>query len=175
MKTLRLRGLTASHQGRRVLHGIDIDVPAGTTTAVLGPSGCGKTTLLRVVAGFLVPDGGEVRLGDHLVAGPGVWVAPEKRGLGYVAQEGNLFPHLDVAANITYGLSRRERRSRERVGELLELVGLAGDLASRRPDQLSGGQQQRVALARALARRPRIVLLDDDARKPLTQALRAVR
>ena len=161
MKTLHLRGVTASHQGRRVLHGIDIDVPAGTTTAVLGPSGCGKTTLLRVVAGFLVPDGGEVRLGDDLVAGPGVWVAPEKRGLGYVAQEGNLFPHLDVAANITYGLPRRERRSRERVGELLELVGLAGDLASRRPDQLSGGQQQRVALARALARRPRIVLLDE--------------
>ena len=161
MKTLHLRGVTASHQGRRILHGIDIDVPAGTTTAVLGPSGCGKTTLLRVVAGFLVPDGGEVRLGDDLVAGPGVWVAPEKRGLGYVAQEGNLFPHLDVAANITYGLPRRERRSRERVGELLELVGLAGDLASRRPDQLSGGQQQRVALARALARRPRIVLLDE--------------
>jgi iron(III) transport system ATP-binding protein len=128
---------------------------------VLGPSGCGKTTLLRVVAGFLRPDDGQVWLGDELVAGPGVWVAPERRGLGYVAQEGNLFPHLDVAANITYGLTRQQRRARARVGELLEIVGLSGDLASRRPDQLSGGQQQRVALARALARQPDVVLLDE--------------
>nr|WP_202884936.1 ABC transporter ATP-binding protein [Actinopolymorpha cephalotaxi] len=143
------------------MHGIDLEVAAGTTTAVLGPSGCGKTTLLRVVAGFMRPDSGEVRVGDHVVAGPGVWVAPEKRGLGYVAQEGNLFPHLDVAANISYGLPRRERRTRAGVGDLLELVGLSGDLARRRPDQLSGGQQQRVALARALARRPSIVLLDE--------------
>jgi iron(III) transport system ATP-binding protein len=161
VKTLQLSGITASHQGTPVLHGIDLTVPSGTTTAVLGPSGCGKTTLLRVVAGFLRPDAGQVRVGDEVVAGPGVWVAPERRGFGYVAQEGNLFPHLDVAANISYGLPRRERRARARVAELLELVGLPGDFATRRPDQLSGGQQQRVALARALARRPRIVLLDE--------------
>jgi iron(III) transport system ATP-binding protein len=161
VKSLRLTGITASHQRHPVLHGIDLDVPAGTTTAVLGPSGCGKTTLLRVVAGFLRPDDGQVWLGDELVAGPGAWVAPERRGLGYVAQEGNLFPHLDVAANITYGLTRQQRRARARVGELLEIVGLSGDLASRRPDQLSGGQQQRVALARALARQPDVVLLDE--------------
>jgi iron(III) transport system ATP-binding protein len=90
-----------------------------------------------------------------------VWVAPEKRGIGYVAQEGNLFPHLTVGANVSYGLARHARRTGERVGELLELVGLAPDLAARRPDQLSGGQQQRVALARALARRPTVVLLDE--------------
>lgn len=161
MKALHLSGITASHQSTRVLHGIDLEVPAGTTTAVLGPSGCGKTTLLRIVAGFMRPDTGQVRVGDELVVGDRVWVAPENRGLGYVAQEGNLFPHLSVAGNITYGLSRRERRARSRVGELLELVGLPGDLASRRPDQLSGGQQQRVALARALARRPDVVLLDE--------------
>ncbi|MGW0231399.1 ABC transporter ATP-binding protein [Actinopolymorpha singaporensis] len=161
MRSLQLSGITASHSGTPVLHGIDLAVRAGSTTAVLGPSGCGKTTLLRVVAGFMRPDTGEVRVGDEVVAGPGVWVAPEKRGLGYVAQEGNLFPHLDVAANISYGLPRRERRARAGVGDLLELVGLTGDLAHRRPDQLSGGQQQRVALARALARRPRIVLLDE--------------
>jgi iron(III) transport system ATP-binding protein len=161
VKSLRLAGVTASHQRHPVLHGIDLDVPAGTTTAVLGPSGCGKTTLLRVVAGFLKPDDGQVWLGEDLVAGPGTWVAPERRGLGYVAQEGNLFPHLDVAANITYGLPRRERRARARVDELLEIVGLSGELAARRPDQLSGGQQQRVALARALARRPDVVLLDE--------------
>ncbi|MET9021818.1 ABC transporter ATP-binding protein [Actinopolymorpha sp. NPDC004070] len=161
MRTLQLSGITASHSGTPVLHGIDLEVQAGTTTAVLGPSGCGKTTLLRVVAGFMRPDAGEVRVGNEVVAGPGAWVAPEKRGFGYVAQEGNLFPHLDVAANISYGLPRRERRTRAGVGDLLELVGLSGDLAHRRPDQLSGGQQQRVALARALARRPRIVLLDE--------------
>ena len=107
------------------------------------------------------PDSREVRLGDELVTGPGTFVPPEKRGFGYVAQEGNLFPHMDVGANIAYGLAVRERRDRRRVGELLELVGLPGDMAARRPDQLSGGQQQRVALARALARRPAIVLLDE--------------
>lgn len=161
MKALHLSGITASHQATRVLHGVDLWVPAGTTTAVLGPSGCGKTTLLRVIAGFLRPDSGQVRVGDDVVVDDDVWVAPERRGLGYVAQEGNLFPHLSVAGNITYGLPRRERRGHARVGELLELVGLSDELASRRPDQLSGGQQQRVALARALARRPDVVLLDE--------------
>ncbi|EWT04443.1 sugar ABC transporter [Intrasporangium chromatireducens Q5-1] len=161
MTTLTITGITASHQGTEVLHGIDLTVPSATTTAVLGPSGCGKSTLLRVVAGFLRPDSGEVRLGDEVVVGPGTWVAPERRGLGYVSQEGNLFPHLDVAGNITYGMPRRGRRDRARVAELLELVGLSPDLASRRPDQLSGGQQQRIALARALARRPKVVLLDE--------------
>ncbi|NHA69251.1 ABC transporter ATP-binding protein [Phycicoccus flavus] len=161
MSDLRLSGISASHPRTPVLHDVDLAVPSGTTTAVLGPSGCGKTTLLRVVGGFMRPDAGEVRLGGDVVAGPGTWVPPERRGLGYVAQEGNLFPHLTVAANITYGLPRRERKDAARVGELLELVGLPGDHGSRRPDQLSGGQQQRVALARALARRPRVVLLDE--------------
>jgi iron(III) transport system ATP-binding protein len=159
--TLRIAGVAASYDGRPVLHGLDLVVPSGTTSAILGASGCGKTTLLRVVAGFQPADEGVVQLGDRTVAGPGVWVAPEKRGIGYVAQEGNLFPHLTVGANVAYGLPRRARRAGERVGELLELVGLSPDLAARRPDQLSGGQQQRVALARALARRPAVVLLDE--------------
>jgi iron(III) transport system ATP-binding protein len=161
VKSLHLTGVTASLSGHRILRGVDLTVPAGTTTAVLGPSGCGKTTLLRVVAGFHGLDAGQVSLGDEVVAAPGIRVAPERRGLGYVAQEGNLFPHLDVARNITYGLPRRERGDRARVHELLDLVGLARTLADRRPDQLSGGQQQRIALARALARRPRVVLLDE--------------
>ncbi|MGG5260457.1 ABC transporter ATP-binding protein [Phycicoccus avicenniae] len=161
MRTLELRDVSASHPRTPVLHGIDLTVASGSTTAVLGPSGCGKTTLLRVVAGFMRPETGTVRVGDEVVAGPGTWVPPERRGFGYVAQEGNLFPHLDIAANVAYGLPRRDRRDRGRVAELLELVGLPADLAGRRPDQLSGGQQQRVALARALARRPRIVLLDE--------------
>ena len=161
MTTLRISGVAASYGGQPVLHGLDLVVPSGTTSAILGASGCGKTTMLRVVAGFQHADEGVVQLGDRTVAGPGVWVAPEKRGIGYVAQEGNLFPHLTVGANVSYGLGRSARRAGERVGELLELVGLSPDLAARRPDQLSGGQQQRVALARALARRPTVVLLDE--------------
>jgi iron(III) transport system ATP-binding protein len=164
MRSLHLAAVAASHPGARVLHDVDLSVPSGATTAVLGPSGCGKTTLLRVVAGFMRPDAGTVRIGPDVVAAPGTWVPPERRGLGYVAQEGNLFPHLDLAGNIAYGLPRGERRDGRgsaRVAELLELVGLSPDWGSRRPDQLSGGQQQRVALARALAKRPRAVLLDE--------------
>ena len=161
MTTLRIADVAASYDGRPVLHGLHLVVPSGTTSAILGPSGCGKTTLLRVVAGFQPADAGSVQLGDETVVGPGVWVAPERRGIGYVAQEGNLFPHLSVGANITYGLPRAARRAGEQVAELLDLVGLSPDLAARRPDQLSGGQQQRVALARALARRPKVVLLDE--------------
>ncbi|WP_270887720.1 ABC transporter ATP-binding protein [Pedococcus sp. 5OH_020] len=161
MTTLRIRGVAASYDGRPVLHGLDLLVPSGTTAAILGPSGCGKTTLLRVVAGFQTPDAGTVALDDQVVVGPGTWVAPERRGVGYVAQEGNLFPHLSVGANVAYGLPRAARRSGEGVAELLDLVGLSPELAARRPDQLSGGQQQRVALARALARRPKVVLLDE--------------
>ncbi|QGN56988.1 ABC transporter ATP-binding protein [Nostocoides sp. HKS02] len=161
MTTLRIAGVAASHGGRPVLHGLDLVVPSGTTSAILGPSGCGKTTLLRVVAGFQTPDAGTVQLGDDVVVGPGVQVSPERRGIGYVAQEGNLFPHLSVGANVAYGLRRSARRAGTRAAELLELVGLSPDLAIRRPDQLSGGQQQRVALARALARRPAVVLLDE--------------
>jgi iron(III) transport system ATP-binding protein len=162
MTSLHLTGIDASHPGARVLHDVDLSVPSGTTTAVLGPSGCGKTTLLRVLAGFIRPDDGSVHVGADVVAAPGVWVPPERRGLGYVSQEGNLFPHLDLAGNIAYGLRRGERRRGSgRVAELLELVGLPADWGSRRPHQLSGGQQQRVALARALAPRPRAVLLDE--------------
>ena len=161
MTTLRIEGVAASYDGRPVLHGLDLQVPSGTTTAILGPSGCGKTTLLRVIAGFQPADEGTVTLGDTVVVGPGRWVAPERRGIGYVAQEGNLFPHLTVGQNVSYGLPRAARRAGERVAELLELVGLTPDLAARRPDQLSGGQQQRVALARALARKPTLVLLDE--------------
>jgi iron(III) transport system ATP-binding protein len=159
--TLRIEGVAASYDGRPVLHGLDLTVPSGRTTAILGPSGCGKTTLLRVIAGFQPADEGTVTLGDTVVVGPGHWVAPERRGIGYVAQEGNLFPHLTVGQNVSYGLPRAARRAGERVAELLELVGLTPDLAARRPDQLSGGQQQRVALARALARKPTLVLLDE--------------
>ena len=161
MNRLIVSGVSASYGSTEVLHEVDLTVDAGTTTAILGASGCGKTTLLRVVAGFHTADAGELRIGDRTVVGPGVALPPERRGIGYLSQEGNLFPHLSVAGNIGFGLPRASRRDRSRTAELLELVGLPLALADRRPEQLSGGQQQRVALARALARRPELVLLDE--------------
>ena len=157
--SLSVAELSKSFGRTPVLAGLDLEVPAGTLTAVLGPSGCGKTTLLRIVAGFERPDAGEVRLGDRLLDDGRRQLAPERREIGFVPQEGALFPHLDVAANVGFGLPRAARRG-GRVEELLELVGLAG-LGSRLPHQLSGGQQQRVALARALAPRPGLILLDE--------------
>ena len=161
MTDLRVRAVTAGYGRDTVLESVDLTVPEGTTMAVLGGSGSGKTTLLRIIAGFLRPSGGVVSVGGRTVAGPGVWVPPERRGIGYVRQEGGLFPHLSVAGNVAFGLPRRQRRDAGRVAALLELVGLDAALAERSPHQLSGGQQQRVALARALAPAPSLVLLDE--------------
>jgi iron(III) transport system ATP-binding protein len=161
---LVVRGLTKSFGDHPVLRGVDLTVPTGTLAAVLGPSGCGKTTLLRIVAGFENPDAGEVSIGGTTVAGPGRTLPPERRRVGIVPQEGALFPHLTVAANVGFGLQRGSRGSRgsrdARVQAMLELVGL-GEYGPRLPHQLSGGQQQRVALARALAPDPALVLLDE--------------
>ena len=161
MSSLTVEGLTKSFGTTPVLTGVDLHVPVGSLTALLGPSGCGKTTLLRLIAGFDDPDTGTVTVGERLVAGPGRSVPARRRDIGFVPQEGGLFPHLSVAGNVTFGLPRRLRRDAGRVRELLTLVGLDGDLADRAPHQLSGGQQQRVALARALAPEPSIVLLDE--------------
>jgi iron(III) transport system ATP-binding protein len=159
---LDVKGLAKSFHGNTVLHDIDLDLPAGTTTAVVGSSGCGKTTLLRLIAGFETPDGGTITIAGRQVASPDSAVAPHRRGVGYVAQDGALFPHLTVGQNIAYGLRGTARSEvRTRVAELLETVSLEASYASRRPHQLSGGQQQRVALARALARHPVLMLLDE--------------
>jgi iron(III) transport system ATP-binding protein len=157
--TLSVKGLSKAFGDSPVLAELDLEVPAGSLTAVLGPSGCGKTTLLRLLAGFERADGGSVRLGERVLCDGRTDLAPERRAIGFVAQEGALFPNLDVAANVGFGLPRARRRG-GRVEELLELVGLAG-MAKRFPHQLSGGQQQRVALARALAPAPAVVLLDE--------------
>ena len=128
--------------------------------AVLGPSGCGKTTLLRILAGFLAPDEGQVDFDATTVADRTSSVPAWERKVGYVPQEGALFPHLDVRANILFGLPRKERTD-SRLAELLDLAELPHGIADSYPRELSGGQQQRVALARALAPRPRVVLLDE--------------
>src|SRR4051812_3396772 len=145
MSSLTVTGVTKSFGATPVLTGVDLHVPAGSLTALLGPSGCGKTTLLRLVAGFDDPDSGTVTVGDRLVAGRGRSVPARRRGIGYVPQEGGLFPHLSVAGNVAFGLPRPQRRDAGRIGELLTLVGLDPGLAGRAPHQLSGGQQQRVA------------------------------
>jgi iron(III) transport system ATP-binding protein len=161
MSSLTVKDLTKAFGTTPVLTGVDLHVPSGSFTALLGPSGCGKTTLLRLIAGFEDPDTGTVAVGDRVVAGAGRGVAARRRGIGFVPQEGGLFPHLTVAGNISFGLPRRQRRDGGRVRDLLQLVGLDADLADRSPHQLSGGQQQRVALARALAPEPSLVLLDE--------------
>ncbi len=159
MRDLAVTGLHKSFGSHPVLAGLDLAVPAGSFTAILGPSGSGKTTLLRLLAGFERADAGTIAIGDRVVDGHGVHVPPERRHIGYVPQEGALFPHLTVAGNIGFGLRARQLRA-ARVGELLDLVGLAG-MGGRYPHELSGGQQQRVALARALAVGPEVVLLDE--------------
>jgi iron(III) transport system ATP-binding protein len=157
--SLSVTGLTKAFGDSPVLTGLDLEVPAGSLTAVLGPSGCGKTTLLRLLGGFERADGGSIRLGERVLRDADTHLAPERREIGFVPQEGALFPHLDVAANVGFGLPRSQRRG-GRVEKLLELVDLAR-LGGRFPHQLSGGQQQRVALARALAPEPGLVLLDE--------------
>jgi iron(III) transport system ATP-binding protein len=158
MTELVLTDLHKRFGDHTVLAGLDLTVPAGSFTALLGPSGVGKTTLLRLLAGFDRPDRGSIALGGRTLADDAVHVVPERRRIGYVPQEGSLFPHLTVRANIGFGLPRAERGASTE--PLLELVGLA-DLGGRYPHQLSGGQQQRVALARALAVKPEVVLLDE--------------
>ncbi|HEX3981570.1 MAG TPA: ABC transporter ATP-binding protein [Acidimicrobiales bacterium] len=160
MSAIELRGASKAFGTTRVLERIDLEVPERSITAVLGASGSGKTTLLRLIAGFEALDGGSITIGSRLVDDGSRSVPAQHRGVGYVPQEGALFPHLTVAANVAFGIKRKARKLDDTTGELLEMVGLAG-MGDRYPHQLSGGQQQRVALARALAIRPALVLLDE--------------
>ena len=178
---LQLENIRAGYAGRVVLHDLSLHVAPGTLGCLLGPSGCGKTTALRAIAGFEPIAAGRI-LGDGAVLSePGRVLAPERRGIGMVFQDLALMPHLDVAANIAFGLHRMAKSKRAaRVAELLELVGM-GDSARAYPHELSGGQQQRVALARALAPKPRLILLDEpfsaldvELRERLSQDVRRI-
>ncbi len=134
-----------------------------SVTILFGPSGCGKTTVLRCLAGLERPERGHIRYANEtwLDTSAGVFVPPQRRGVGFLSQDFALFPHLTVAANIDYGLHRLSRSERTRqLSDMLDLLQLTG-LDGRYPNQLSGGQQQRVALARAIIRRPRLLLLDE--------------
>ncbi len=144
-----------------VVRGMSFALAPGAIGCLLGPSGCGKTTVLRCLAGFEPVQGGTIALGGRVMSSASVSVPPEQRGVGMVFQDYALFPHLSVERNVAFGLSKRtEVDRRQRVDEMLELVGLK-EVAHAWPHELSGGQQQRVALARALAPRPDLLLLDE--------------
>lgn len=152
-------GLDKAYGPVMAVRGVDLHVAPGRFLALLGPSGCGKTTVLRLIAGFERPDRGRVELNGKTVAAPDHWVPTDKRRVGMVFQEYALFPHLNVADNIAFGLKPGPERAL-RLKEILPLVGL-DEVHDRMPQELSGGQQQRVALARALAPSPAVILLDE--------------
>lgn len=160
---LQLKQITKSYArgDHAAVNAVSLSIDEGEHMALVGESGCGKTTLLRLLAGLEAPDSGSIYIGDKEVASDVSWIPAEKRGIGLVFQGGALFPHLDVAANIAYGLHRLSREERKAVvGDMLKLIGLP-DADKRYPHELSGGERQRVAIARALAPKPEAILLDE--------------
>jgi iron(III) transport system ATP-binding protein len=161
---IRLVGLTKRYGDVGALDALSLDVAPGELVSLLGPSGCGKTTTLRLVAGFLTPEAGEIWVGDRRLSSPASVVPPERRRMAMIFQSYALWPHMTVAQNVAYGLrfgAGRSRAERDRkVADMLKVVQLAG-LEGRYPGELSGGQQQRVAVARALVVEPEILLLDE--------------
>ncbi len=167
---LRLDRVSAGYVSRPVLRELSLRADAGRLTALVGPSGCGKTTVLKLIAGLLVPETGDIWFGDERMTG----VAAEKRGIAMVFQKPLLFPHMSVGDNVAFGLTMRgwpAERRRAAVEEGLRMVQLEG-FGRRRPKELSGGQEQRVTLARALVTAPRVLLLDEPL-SALDESLRA--
>lgn len=160
---VEIEALSCRYGSTLALEGVSLRVEPGRSLALLGPSGSGKTTLLRAVAGFVAPVAGTIRLGERIVAGPGIFVPPEERRLGLVHQQYALWPHMTVREHVLYPLKLRRVPAAQRQREadaLLDALALR-DLADRKVTRLSGGQQQRVALARALACAPEVLLLDE--------------
>ena len=158
---LALHDIECRYDGQLAVRGLSMRVNAGSIVCLLGPSGCGKTTVLRAIAGFHPLSAGEIRINGNTVSRPGFTLPPEKRHLGMVFQDHALFPHLDVAGNIGFGLRGISNNQKQAVvNEMLDITGLNG-MGGRYPHELSGGQQQRVALARALAPKPALILLDE--------------
>ena len=167
MAAVRLEALTKRYgEDVAAVRDLSLEIRHGELVSLLGPSGCGKTTTLRLIAGFLAPDAGEIWLGDRRLSSPGEAVPPERRGMSMLFQSYAVWPHKTVAENVIYGLKFRDVPRAEwprRLREALALVRLEG-FADRYPGELSGGQQQRVALARALIVEPAILLLDEPLR-----------
>jgi iron(III) transport system ATP-binding protein len=164
MPGVSLRGLTKCFGDVGAVQNLSLDVRAGELVALLGPSGCGKTTTLRLVAGFLSPEAGDIWVGDRCLSSPATVVPPERRRMAMIFQSYALWPHMTVAQNVAYGLRFKPGIARgdreQRVREMLRVVQLVG-YEARYPGELSGGQQQRVAVARALVVEPEILLLDE--------------
>ena len=180
-RQLEIHNAAVAYAGHPVVNDVSFSLAEGEIGCLLGPSGCGKTSLLRAIAGFEPLMAGEILLQGRCVSRVGYTQAPEKRLVGMVFQDFALYPHLTVAGNVAFGLRRLSTRmKRQRVNELLQLVGLAGQ-GEKYPHQLSGGQQQRVALIRAMAPRPDILLLDEpfsgldvDLREQLAREVRGI-
>lgn len=158
---LELTAISKSFSDVQVLDSLNLSVAPGSRTAIVGPSGSGKTTLLRILAGFETPDTGRIVMQGRTLFDENNFVPAHLRRIGFVPQEGALFPHLNVADNIAWGLDGTRHEKRQRVEALMEMVSLDRQLATHWPHEISGGQQQRVALARALAQRPSLMLLDE--------------
>ncbi|MBV9859085.1 MAG: ABC transporter ATP-binding protein [Alphaproteobacteria bacterium] len=163
MAAVELAAVTKRFGAAVALDRLNLSIPHGSLLCLLGPSGCGKTTTLRLVAGFVDPDEGTIRVGERIVSAPGRSLPPERRNMSMIFQSYALWPHMTIAENVAYGLRLRkfDRAERERrVAAILDVAHLT-DLARRYPHELSGGQQQRAALARALVVEPETLLLDE--------------
>jgi iron(III) transport system ATP-binding protein len=163
MAAVELRSLTKKYGDLTVVDNIALKIDHGQMVCLLGPSGCGKTTTLRLIAGFMEPTAGEIRVGERVVSSPGKTLPPEQRNMSMIFQSYALWPHMTVSENIAYGL-RLRKMDKATIETKLKVI-LAGTrleaLAARYPGELSGGQQQRVSLARALVIEPETLLLDE--------------
>jgi iron(III) transport system ATP-binding protein len=163
MATVSLVGLTKKFAGVPAVDDLNLQIGDGEFVALLGPSGCGKTTTLRLIAGFLEPDAGEIKVGNEIISSPMVMLPPERRSMSMIFQSYAVWPHMTVFQNVAYGLKFKKLSRHEadhRVKKFLRMVRL-DELKDRYPAELSGGQQQRVALARALVVEPQILLMDE--------------
>jgi len=164
MKTVTMDSVSKSYNGVKVLDKFSLEIKERERIVLLGASGCGKTTILRLIAGFLVPDMGSISIAGELVAQDGrIFKQPEERNLGMVFQDLALWPHLSVKGNVEFGLKARglpKGEREKRIKETLDLVSLE-NFINKKPGELSGGQQQRVALARVLVLEPAVILMDE--------------
>jgi len=180
-KAIEIRDLSLSIDGHSILNNISFCLGEIDIACLLGPSGCGKTSLLRCIAGFEIPERGEILIKGIIINNPNHYIPVEQRNIGMVFQDYVLFPHMSVSENIIFGLKNlQQKRIKQRLDELIELLDL-DDQINKFPHQLSGGQQQRVALARAMAPRPGVLLLDEpfasldiELREQLAHELRSI-